>query len=127
MVAEEVAFWNDYVLTKTPPPTDGHKATTAALKLLHPLDSGAEIELPTDEWGAKLDRLERIKAAQKRLNEQSAVLENELKSVIQSATYAHVGDKTVSWKTQTRKAYEVKESTSRVMRIGKRKQERKAK
>lgn len=121
LVNEEVRFWNDHVLTKIAPPTDGHPATTTALKLLHPQDSGAEIELPEDEWKSKLDRLARIKKAQKRLNENQAVLENELKSVIQDATYAHIGASTVSWKTQTRAEYQVAESTSRVLRIGKRK------
>jgi chromatin segregation and condensation protein Rec8/ScpA/Scc1 (kleisin family) len=91
------------------------------LKLLHPNDTGGEIELEPDEWLPKLERLERIKAARKRLDEQESVIQNELKSVIQDSTFAHVGERTVSFKTQTRPAHEVKESTFRVLRIGKRK------
>ena len=124
LIREERHFWQSDVETETPPPTDGHSATTAALKLLHPNDTGGEIELEADEWLPKLDRLERIKAARKRLDEQESVIQNELKSVIQDSTFAHVGEKTVSFKTQTRPAHEVKESTFRVLRIGKRKQQK---
>jgi len=114
-------FWNDYVLTGTPPPADGSAATSRAIALLHPQDTGAEIELEPDAWLPKLEQLERIRKAQKRLEDHESVILNELKSVISDSTFAHVGDKTVSYKTQTRKAHEVKESTFRVLRIGKRK------
>ena len=114
-------FWNDYVLTGTPPPVDGSPATARAIALLHQNDTGAEIELEPDVWLPKLEQLERIRKAQKRLEDHESVILNELKSVISDSTFAHVGDKTVSYKTQTRKAHEVKESTFRVLRIGKRK------
>jgi predicted phage-related endonuclease len=121
LVKQLTHFWSDYVLTGTPPPVDGSTATTRAIALLHPQDTGAEIELEPDAWLPKLEQLERIKNAKKRLDEKEDLILNELKSVIADSTFANIGDKTLSLKTQTRKEHLVKESTYRVLRIGKRK------
>lgn len=121
MVAAEVDFWERYVETKTPPPTDGTEATTTAIKLLHPNDDGSELELGDPEWIGKIIGLEEIKKQIKELECRRTVIENELKAVIGSSTFAYCGDKKISFRTQTRPAHEVKESTFRVLRIGKRK------
>lgn len=45
--AQCALFW-EAVESKRPPAVDGHKATLAALKRLHPLDNGETVELPPD-------------------------------------------------------------------------------
>jgi len=118
--SNEIAFWR-MIENKTQPIVDGSDSTTAALRLLHPNDDGSEIELNERDWQDDIDHLDELKAKIKEYQADMAVIENNLKSVIGASTFAHVGEFTYSYKTQTRKAHEVKESTFRVLRRGKRK------
>lgn len=101
---------------RVPPAVDGSAATARALARLHPNDSGDAILLPAESLDA-LDTLRRSKDLRKRLDDQIGAAENQLKAAIGDATYGMAPDgRWVSWKSQSRKAYTVAESTFRVLR-----------
>jgi len=108
-------FW-DRVENGDPPLADGSFATSRALAKLYPGDNGSEVELPAEaaEWDSELLLL---KQEIKSLEQLKGLLENRLKAAIGDATLALIpGGGAYSFKQQTRKAYEVKESTYRVLR-----------
>lgn len=95
---------------------DGSEATRQALGRMHPLDNGESIRL--DDTYFELGRdLAGMKADQKALELETKGLENRLRAAIGDATFGTLPDGSGwSFKTQTRKAHEVKESTFRVLR-----------
>lgn len=106
----------DLIDTQTPPSTDGSESCRRAIQRLHPCDNGTEVMLP-DEWLEHSARLSELKAAKAGTEKEIAELENALKAIIGDATYAVLPDGSrYSWKTQTRKAYSVPESITRVLR-----------
>jgi len=118
--AQVTWFWG-LVQAGTPPPVDGSSHTEEALKRLHPLDDGSEVELETDaatwarDWDAAKDE---IKNAEKRKTE----AENQLRAAIGAATYGRLpGGMRLSLKHTTRKGYtsNVPASTYRTLRIEK--------
>ncbi|MCA9182524.1 MAG: YqaJ viral recombinase family protein, partial [Planctomycetales bacterium] len=108
-------FWV-YVVDRVEPPIDQSIATARALERLHPDDNGLAVELPA-EATELLDSLASTKEVAKSCETRRKSIENQLKSWIGDATYGITPDgRCVSWKSQTRKAYQVAESTSRVLR-----------
>lgn len=113
-------FWELYVETGEQPPSRGTAADVAALVAMHPDDSGETIELPAESlaWDS---RLLEVKAEIKTLTAQKEELESQIKAAIGAATIGELPDGSgrYSWKTQERKAFEVKAGKSRVLRRAK--------
>ncbi|MEV1245167.1 YqaJ viral recombinase family protein [Nonomuraea sp. NPDC049750] len=88
MRAEAEAF-RERVSLGDPPPIDGHVATTAALKAIHPdVDPDAEVELP-----APLARSYRqIKAMKKRMEAREDLIENRVRAHLGRAKTANDPD-----------------------------------
>lgn len=108
-------FWR-MVESGQPPPIDGSLATAKILARLHPDDDGSTVALPMEciEWAKKLQDAKAAIKAQKELEQEA---ENHLIAAIGDSTYGILPDGTRwSWKSQTRKAHSVKESTFRVLR-----------
>lgn len=111
-------FWQ-CVQNGTPPPVDGSESCTRALRTLHPLDNGNTIELPA-EFSRKIQEMEDLKAMAKGIDEKLKAVKNELIAALGDNTFGVVDGMKLSYKAQTRKAYEVAESTYRVLRkVGK--------
>jgi len=117
MVKRLDQFW-DLVESKTPPAIDGSVATEAALKFLHPNDTGEVVQLPEEAW-AWTKRLEEIKQEQRLIDDERRLIENQLRAAIGDATFGEVGDIRWSLKTTTKKEHVVKESTYRALRMSK--------
>lgn len=115
MVEKESEFW-ERVEQRNPPPIDGTPGCAKALAKLHPEDSGEAVLLP--EVAAEWDRrLTGIKESIKLLKERQTAFENQLKAAIGDNTYGILPNGgRYSWRTQIRKAHEVKESKSRILR-----------
>lgn len=81
----EEAFWTNHVLAEIEPSVDGMDATTKAIKELHPVDDGAEIELPeiADDHSYELEGLKQSIAE---LSERKVGIENWLRQQIGDAT-----------------------------------------
>lgn len=108
-------FWKQ-VTERTPPDVDGDEQTTAALFAVHPNDNGETVQLGDSflEVANELDALNRIIAdAESRRDE----LQNHVRAALGDNTFGVMSNGAGwSWKTQARKAYQVNESTSRVLR-----------
>ena len=112
-------FWNRYVVTSTAPPLDGSTITSKILAKVHPNDSGEVIELD-EELSVLFDEHEELSSEKKVVDERLTQITNELKLMLRDASYAVCPDgRCVSWKTQDRKEFTVKASSSRVMRFAK--------
>jgi predicted phage-related endonuclease len=114
-------FWK---LTEAHEPVnpDGSEHTKRALQKLYPQDSGETVALDghfIDLDNERLGLLEEKKIAEARLRE----IDNTFRHAMKDATFAALPNGTTfSLKTQTRKAHEVKESTFRVLRRAKAKE-----
>ncbi len=113
-------FWHDHVLPGRPPAIDGSKATTDLLGRLY--------EVPTEDVAvldpaevrpfvlARADAKTAVKAAEERERE----IDNRLKALLGERQVGVVnGRPVVTWKQQTRAAYECPASTFRVLRVPK--------
>ena len=101
------------------PPVDDSPATTAVLRMLHPNDSGEAVELSSDDqvW---MDKLAVAKEHIKEEKSRETEAKNHLMESLGDASYGEFPDgRSCSWKTQTKKSFVVKESTTRVFRVAK--------
>lgn len=92
-------FWNNYVLTRTVPPTDGHSATSAAVKAM--FDTGddnvtADLSDMDEIFQMRKVLAERIKDMKSDLD----AIDNRVKVRMQNAIKGTCGHFTVSWKAQ---------------------------
>lgn len=83
-------FWAD-VLADREPLADGHKATTQALKLLHPLDNGQTVALPKGAE-ALWDRIAFAKQAKKDAERAEEEAENQLRVMFGPNTFGQLPD-----------------------------------
>ena len=108
-------FWHR-VQTKTPPDIDGSEATREATRRLDPYDDGATTEFLDIEWET-VERWKDLKAKIKQLTDEKERLQAEIEYAMGGYTFALLPDGSMlSYKTQTRPSYQVKESTFRVLR-----------
>lgn len=111
------AFW-ELVESGTPPPVDGHRATLAALKRLHPMDNGEEVALE-DEAVLWLEALKEAKADGKSAEARKDAAEAWLRNAIGPHTFGRLSDgRLLSLKHTTVKAHvvEYQENTYRALR-----------
>lgn len=112
----EEKFWNDHVVKRVPPPVDGSKSTTIALKKLHPKDNGMIITLP-DGFGALAMRREQLIADKEAAQEELDAIDNNLRAELGDASYGLLDDGTgFSNKWQSRAEYVAKATEFRVLR-----------
>jgi putative phage-type endonuclease len=97
-----------HVQNRTPPETDGSKATTDALSQIY---TGTYEDSPVDLTPVKINlaRLAALKAEAKRLEEGIAAEENAVKRYMGDSVYGKTADGwSVSWKNQTRRTFDHK-------------------
>lgn len=98
-------FDEQYVLTGTPPPADGHAATTAALKKIKGNGQVAEI----DHLSNDVEQLVRIRAELTAIKAQEEEVTNRIKAALNQCETATVAGYVVcTWKMQTRKNFDHK-------------------
>ncbi|WGZ48348.1 hypothetical protein HEQ52_18450 [Clostridium botulinum] len=101
-------FWENNVLTKTPPLIDGSDASTDLLKTLYPnSEAGTEIELP-DEALKLIESREDLKGQKKELDSQISECENKLKDLLKENEVGICGERKVTWKTYARTSIDSK-------------------
>lgn len=104
LMAEETAFWEDYVLTDDPPPPDGFRATTDALEQIYAESEQLDAVLDDE----KLFEYEELK---NRYDECGRLLEQAKQSIMLDLADSENGSSEsfeVEWKKRTRKSYDVK-------------------
>lgn len=111
-------FWTG-VQNGVPPTVDGSESTTRALKALHPLDNGETIQLPS-EIGAVIREWELLKDTAKAIDAELKACHNRIIAAMGDNTFGVADGLKLSYKAQTRRAYECAETTFRVLRkVGK--------
>ncbi len=105
-------FW-ERVQSGDAPPIDGHHATVAAVKRLHPLDNGETIDVGDDVADA-WERLNNVKAQIKGLEAQETLFSTQVRAAIGPNTFARLpGGRLLSLKHQSVDPYVVPGSTYR--------------
>lgn len=114
---EVAKFW-DRIERNDPPPPDYAK-DGAALARVFPSSNGQEIDLSgLNHLPELVDRREALKAEIKDAEREIEVIDTEFKHRLGQAELGLLaGGRRVSWKVQTRKAYEVKAATFRALRF----------
>lgn len=109
-------FWTHNVVGMQPPEIDGHRATTAAIKAMHPDDSGHVIELSQDFqdlWDQLADYRGQTKDIQKAMDK----TRNLIKLRLGTASYGQFPDgRGVTYRTQETAARMQKGSKFRALR-----------
>lgn len=105
-------FWENNVLTKTPPLIDGSDASTDLLKTLYPnSEADTEIELP-DEALKLIESREDLKGQKKELDSQISECENKLKDLLKENEVGICGERKVTWKTYSKTSIDSKKLKS---------------
>lgn len=114
-------FWRQ-VEANEPPPVDGSRQTTEALRILHPADNGETVQLG-DDFAELADEAAALGRVIKQAEDRKAEIDNKIRAAIGDNTYGILpsGAKW-AWKTQERKGYTVGASVSRVLRFSKAKE-----
>lgn len=115
-----VDFWERHVTTGKAPEVDDSAATLAAIKTLHPDDSGAVLDM-SGHYDA-IRELQDVKQELSDAKKKERQLISKLSLELGDATYGYTDDgPAVSWKTQVAnyKAQEAHTRTTRVFRIHK--------
>lgn len=109
-------FWERHVMQRIPPESDGHEATTEALKRLYPRENGSAIELPAS-FEPLVEQLATVKANINVLEAEERAIENSIKARIGEASYGILPDGT-GWQLATveRKSYTVEATSYRQLR-----------
>ena len=100
--AAEIDFWNNYVLTETPPALDG---SSAAEQFLAERFAKAEEEKSINlkaEFKDKIERYLELKKLIKELENEKDAIENQIKFELKDATYGFVGNYQAEWKQHKR-------------------------
>ena len=117
MVASAVDFWENYVLTDVPPMAIGGDSDT--LNALYPMSEEQVVKFTGDD-ALLVDSLIEERDAGKRMisdaNEDLEKIEVQLKQKLGAAERGETDQYWYTWKTQQRKEYTVKASTSRVFK-----------
>lgn len=131
LINHEKNFWENHVLTETPPEIDGSPSAAELLQKLYPEDDGSAIVLD-EQANTLIEAIESLKAEKKSLESQLKEYENKLKMQLESASEGYTERFKVTYKSQTRntidskrlkaeapEVYEeyVKESNARVLKI----------
>lgn len=105
-------FWENNVLTKTPPLVDGSEASTDLLKSLYPnSEPDTEIVLP-EEASELIEQREELKGQAKELEVQISECDNKLKDILKENEIGICGDRKVTWKTYSRTSIDSKKLKS---------------
>jgi len=106
LMEAEKSFWQ-YVETNTPPPIDGSSASSETLKALY----GNSRAISVDLFGREmlLSEYLKLKQAGKVLETRITEIENVIKADMGNADNGQCSGYAVSWKSQTRRVFQIKD------------------
>ena len=91
-------FWNTYVLPKKTPPTDGHSATSAAIRALFSEEAGDRADLSS--LGDIFEQRKALNEQIRNMKTELDAIDNRVKLAMGSAPGGTCGRWSVSWKLQ---------------------------
>lgn len=113
---KEVYFWNTFVMGKAMPDTISKDDGDILLKLFPEANKGTVVGLD-DRADALIEGRQGMLADLANLKNLLEQQDNEIKALLKESEAGESSRYFVSWKNQTRKAYEVKESKFRTLKI----------
>ncbi len=115
LIAAAELFWNEFVLTGTPPAPTSLAADKEVLQLLYPVADGEIVSLEhmADDYSIYKD----CAAKRKVLEAQMDAVKHRFMAALGTAEVGVVGTNRVTWKTVERKEHMVKASSSRQLRV----------
>lgn len=97
LLAEEVEFWTDHVLTRIPPPIDGSEGSGRMLAARWPVDDGSELVALPHQY-ATLDAYRRARVNVEQAAAERDRLEQVIKEAMGEASYLLAPGIRISWK-----------------------------
>lgn len=97
-------FWENYVKTMTPPPADGHRATTETVGKMYPDDGGDDVDLT--DIAEDFAQRKRLKESRNAIDSQIETIDNRIKLRMGEASKGTAGLFSASWKVQTRNSFD---------------------
>ncbi len=117
-------FWNNFVIPRVPPAPSGDESSKEALAMMYPKEEvGKIISIEGEEYLQALNKLEQLKLAKKEAELGIEEANQIFKAKMGNAEIAICGLNKIVWREVIKKAYFVKESSSRQFRILKNKGE----
>lgn len=107
IIKKEVEFWNDYVVTKTPPPVDGSDATSEALNVFWQDTKNSSIVVEDSE-ASYFKAIQSINKQIKELQSEKKGYENSLKELLGENEKAVTNGYEATWKPQQQKRIDSK-------------------
>ena len=98
LMGAERDFWYDYVVPRKTPPTDGHSATSEAIRKMFSEEAGADADLTGFEDLFRQRKI--LNENQKKLKAELDAIDNQLKTIMGTAATGRCGIWNVSWKLQ---------------------------
>jgi putative phage-type endonuclease len=99
LIELERQFWEEHVLKRIPPQMDGHDSTVEMMKFLYPQSEPESVLNLPFEAQLWVEKLEKIKDAEKELKEDKQLHQNLIKDAMKDAEAAFAGTHKVTWKT----------------------------
>jgi hypothetical protein len=104
LMEAERYFWDNYVKTCTPPPADGHRATTETVGKMYPDDNGDDVDLT--DIAEDFAQRKRLKESRNAIDAQMDEIDNRIKLRMGEASKGTAGLFSASWKVQTRNSFD---------------------
>lgn len=116
MVEKAVRFWEDFVIPKVMP-MEVTKDDGSTLYSIYPISDPNRDLILSDEVNIKIEQINSMTQDKIALEEQIEKNKNEIKALLGDAESGRTNNWRIQWKTQNKKEYVVKASSTRVLRI----------
>lgn len=116
LIAIEKDFWERYILGDEVPEPDGSNEYTEVIKKKYPVSLPESIEL-SDAFNEKLKRRDELEEYIKSMEQQKKQIDQEIQIEMKEHEVAVLGDRKVTWKTQTRTTVDSKRLKEEVPEI----------
>lgn len=97
LLAEEVSFWTNHVIPRTPPEPDGSAGSGRLLRTRHPVDDGSELVALPHQYDL-LDRFRRVQDNKAQAEAEEERLKQTIQAAMGEASYLLAPGVRISWK-----------------------------
>lgn len=115
LVSKEVAFWNDFIVPQVMP-AQIQAGDTDILYRMFPISDPNKDIILNDEANIKIEQINSMTQDKISLDAQIEQHKNELKALLGDNESGRTTNWRITWKTQNKKEYTVKASSTRVLR-----------
>ena len=107
LVSTTADFWNNYVLTNTPPMADGSASTSETLRTIYPESNGDTVDLMAFE--SDLQQYKHLASLEEDYKKMKDEVANRIKGFMQDASKGESKSFKVSWVSSVKNTFDVKQ------------------